>query len=169
MQRAAKAAEIKQAFRRAIEGHAHAVEQVNNGGRSLAHGLDRRLIRKKVSAVNCVVEVLPGGVPLALQILRGVNSALRANRMRALDRHNGKQIHMAAHFGDLNDGRQPCEPATHDDDFWITCHLVESNSCNEDPGPGNINHSSDYLSASLPHVNSSGCGIQRMVYESISF
>src|SRR5271169_1963248 len=81
VERPTKPAKIQQAFRGAIERHAHAVEQVNNAGRSLAHRLHRRLVGQEVSAVNGVVEMLPGGVTLALQVFRGVNSTLRAYRM----------------------------------------------------------------------------------------
>ncbi len=42
VERAAEAPEIEQALGGAVEGHAHAVEQVDNGRRRLAHGLDRR-------------------------------------------------------------------------------------------------------------------------------
>ncbi len=81
VQRAAEATKIEQAFRRAIEGNAHAVEQVNDGGRSLTHGLHRRLVGQEVTAVNGVVKVLPCGVAFALQVFRGVDTALCADRV----------------------------------------------------------------------------------------
>src|ERR1700756_1952845 len=81
----AKAAEVEQSFRRAIEGYAHTIEQIDDPGRRLAHVLDRRLIAEKVAAIDGVVKVLPGRIALALQILRRVDAALRANRMRTLD------------------------------------------------------------------------------------
>ena len=49
---AAEAAEIQQALGRAIEHHAHAIEQVDDAGRGLAHPLDRRLIGEEVAAVD---------------------------------------------------------------------------------------------------------------------
>ncbi len=79
IERAAEAAEVEQPLGSAIEGHAHAVEQVDDAGRGLAHGLDRRLVGQKVAAVDGVVEVLVGGVALALQILGGVDAALCAD------------------------------------------------------------------------------------------
>ena len=66
VERPAETAKIQQAFRSAIERHTHAVEQVNDARRSLAHGFDRRLVGQKVAAINGVVKVLPGGVALAL-------------------------------------------------------------------------------------------------------
>ena len=116
VERAAKAAEVEQALGRAIEGHAHAVEQVDDSRRGLAHGLDRRLVGQKVAAVDGVVEVLPGGVALALQVLGGVDAALRADRVRALDRDDGKQVHRAAGLGDLDDRRQARQPSANHDD-----------------------------------------------------
>ncbi len=122
IQRAAEAAEVEQAFRRAIEGNAHAVEQVDDAGRGLAHGLDRRLVGEEVAAVDGVVEVLAGGVAFALEVLGGVDAALRADRVRALDRDDGEQVNFTAHFGDLDDGGKAGEASAYDDDSW-SCHL----------------------------------------------
>ena len=94
-------------------------------GAHLAHRLHRRLVGEEVAAVNGVVEVLPGGVAFALQILGRVDAALRAYRVRALDRHDGKQIDLAAHFGDLDSGREARQSAADDDDSWI-CHCNSS-------------------------------------------
>ena len=90
-------------------------------GRGLAHGLDRRLVGQKVAAVDGVVEVLPGGVALALQILGGVDAALGANRVRALDGDDGKQIDRAAGLGDLDDRRQSGQASANHDDSGC-CH-----------------------------------------------
>ena len=58
-ERAAEAAEVEQAFGRAVEGHAHAVEQVDDG-RARSHiCFDRGLVGEEVAAVDGVVEVLP--------------------------------------------------------------------------------------------------------------
>ena len=112
----AKAAEIEQTFRRAIEGHAHAVEQIDDGRRCFAHGLDRRLVGEEVAAVDGVVKVLRGGVAFALQVLGRVDAALRAHRVRALDRHDGKQVHRSARLGDLDDRGKPGQPSPNHDD-----------------------------------------------------
>ena len=95
---ASKTAEVEQAFGRAIEGHAHAVEQIDDAGRGVAHSLHRRLVGEEVSAVNGVVEVLVGGVALALQVLGGVDAALRAYRVRALYRDDREQIALRRPF-----------------------------------------------------------------------
>jgi hypothetical protein len=69
---------------------------------------------------------MPGGVALALQVFRGINSALGANRVRPLDRHNGKKIHVATHLGNLDDCREPGESPAHNDYFWISHSLNQS-------------------------------------------
>ncbi len=56
---AAETAEVEQAFGRAIEHHAHPIEQVDDRRRRLAHRLDRRLMRQEVAAVNRIVKVNP--------------------------------------------------------------------------------------------------------------
>src|SRR5258708_32225697 len=109
VERSTKAPKIKQTFGRAIESDAHAVEQINDRGRGLAHGFYRRLVGKEVAAVDSVVKVLPRGVAFALQVLGGVASALRADRVRALDRNDGAEGNASAGFGDLDDR---CEAAT---------------------------------------------------------
>jgi hypothetical protein len=92
VERAAEAAKVQQPLGSAIEGHAHAIQQIDNRRGGLAHGLHRRLVGQKVAAVNGVVEVLVSGVALAFEIFRGVDAALRAHRVRTLDRNDGKQI-----------------------------------------------------------------------------
>ncbi len=115
----AKAPEIEQSLRSAVEGHTHAVQQIDDAGRGLAHGLDRRLIGQKIAAINRVVKVLPGGVALALQVLGCVDSTLRAHRVRALHRNDGEQVDLSAHFRDLDDRGQSRQPAADHHDFRI--------------------------------------------------
>ena len=104
VERAAEAAEVEQAFGGAVEGNAHAVEQVDDAGRGLAHGLHRRLVGEEVAAVDGVVEVLPGGVAFALQVLGGVDAALGADRVRPLDRDDGEEVNVTSHLGNLDGG-----------------------------------------------------------------
>ena len=125
VERAAEAAEVEQALGRAVEGHAHAVEQVDDGRRGLAHGLDGRLVGEEVAAVDGVVEVLVGGVAFALEIFGGVDAALRADRVRALDGDDGKQVDGAAGFGDLDDCREPGQPSANHDDSGC-CHVLSN-------------------------------------------
>ena len=66
VERAAEAAEVEQALGGAVEGHAHAVEQVDDARGGFAHGLDGGLVGEEVAAVDGVVEVLVGGVAFAL-------------------------------------------------------------------------------------------------------
>ena len=122
VERAAEAAKVEQPFRSAVEGNAHAVEQVDDSGGHVAHALDRRLVGQEVATVNGVVEVLPGGVALALQVLGGVDAALGANRVRPLDRNDGEEVNVTSHLGNFDGGRKSCQPATHNDDLRM-CHM----------------------------------------------
>ena len=117
IQCAAESAKIEQPFGSPIEGHSHAIEQVDDRRRRLAHCLYRRLVGEEVSAVDGVVKVLPGGVALALQIFGGIDAALRADRVRPLNRDDREEVNLAALLGDLDYGRRACEPATYDNDF----------------------------------------------------
>ena len=66
VKRAAEAAKVEQTFGRAIERNAHPVEQIDDAGRGVAHGFDRRLVGEEVATVDRVVEMLPGGIAFAL-------------------------------------------------------------------------------------------------------
>ena len=68
--------------------------------------------------------MLPGRIAFALKVLGRVDPALGAHRVRPLYRHDGKQIHVAAHFSDLDGRRQAREPATHHDDSRSSCHRI---------------------------------------------
>jgi hypothetical protein len=73
---AAKTAEVEQSFARARERHSHAIEQVDDRGRHLAHGFGRWLIGEEVAAVDRVVEVQPGRITFALGVDCAVDAAL---------------------------------------------------------------------------------------------
>ena len=73
-------------------------------GRHVAHDFDRRLVGEEVAAVHRVVEVLPGGVALALQVLGSVDAALGADRVRPLDRDDGEEVNVTSHLGNLDGG-----------------------------------------------------------------
>ncbi len=85
---AAKATKIEQAFLSAREGNAHAIEEIDDRRRHLAHGFCRRLIGEKVAAVNRVVEMFPGGIAFAFGVDGAIDATLRTNRMRAFDGDN---------------------------------------------------------------------------------
>src|ERR1051325_8430849 len=109
--RAAAAAEVEQALGRAIERHAHAVEQIDDAGRRVAHPLDGGLVREEVAAAARVEEVHLGRIVLALHIHGAVDAALRAHRVRALDRHDREQVHRHAGLGQLDRRHEAGEPA----------------------------------------------------------
>ena len=81
VERASEAAEVEQAFGRAVEGNAHAVEQIDNAGSGIAHGLHWWLIGEEIAAVDRIVKMLPGRITFTFEILGGVNSTLGTNRM----------------------------------------------------------------------------------------
>ena len=114
---AAETAEVEQALRGAVEGHAHAIEQIDDGGRGLAHQFDRGLVGEEITAVDGVVEVLVGGVALALEVFGGVDAALCADRVGTLDGDDGKEIDIAAGFGDFDDRSEACESSANHYDF----------------------------------------------------
>ena len=118
---ATEAAEIEQALGGAVEGHAHAVEEVDDGGGVFAHGLDGGLVGEEIAAVDGVVEVLVGGIALALQIFRRVDAPLRADGVRTLDGDDGEEIDGAAGFSDLDDCRESGKASADDDDSGC-CH-----------------------------------------------
>ncbi len=120
VERAAETAEVQQSFGRAVEGNAHAVEQVDDAGRGFAHGLHRRLVGEEIAAVHGVVKVLPGGVAFALQVLGGIDAALGAHRVRPLDRDDREEVDVTSHLGNLDGGRQACQSATDNDDLWMS-------------------------------------------------
>src|SRR2546423_5307503 len=125
MKRSAEATEIQQTFRSAREGNAHSVEEIDNRGSHLAHCFYGRLVRQKISAVDCVVEMLPGRIALAFGVHSAIDSALRADRMRALHGHNGEEVNRVTLFGNLHRCRQSCESAAYDcySDSVRGCHL----------------------------------------------
>jgi len=52
----------------AVEGDAHAVEQVDDGGARAVMSADGGLVGEEVAAVDGVVEVLVDGISLALEV-----------------------------------------------------------------------------------------------------
>ena len=118
---AAEAAEVEKAFRGAIEGNAHAIEQVDDGGGGFAHGLDGGLVGEEVAAIDGVVEVLVGGVAFALEIFGGIDAALRADRVGALDGDDGKKVDVSACLCDFDDCREPGQASANHDDSGC-CH-----------------------------------------------
>ncbi|CDN41770.1 hypothetical protein BN871_AL_00170 [Paenibacillus sp. P22] len=122
--RAAEAAEVQQAFRRAAEHDAHPVHQVDDAGGRFAHRLDRRLVGEEVASVDGIVEVLPWGVPFALCIDGAVDAALRAHGVGALDRHEREQVDVHARLGRLDCSHQAGESAA-DDDNVVFSHDFE--------------------------------------------
>src|ERR1043166_7062439 len=122
---AAETAKIEQPFARTRERHAHAIEQVDDRGRHLAHCFRWRLIGEKVAAVDRVVKVQPGGIVFAFGVNGAVDAALCANRVRTLHGNDRKQIDSVTTLSDLHRGGETGEPTANDRDLQtITCHYL---------------------------------------------
>src|SRR5213080_4580386 len=122
MLRAAKAAKVQQSFLRARKGNSHAIEEVDNSGGHFAHRFGGWLIREKVPAINGVVKMFPSRIAFALGVDCAVDTTLRADRMRALNRHDGKEIDVMTGFGNLHPRRQSCKSASNYCDLDSFCH-----------------------------------------------
>ncbi len=114
--RAAEPAKVEQAFGRPVEHHAHPVEQVDDRGRGVAHRLDGRLVGQEVAAVDRVVEMNLGRIPLTLRVDRAVDPALGADGMAPLDRNDREEVDRHSHFGRADGRHQPREAPSDDDD-----------------------------------------------------
>ena len=114
VQRAAEAAEVDEAFGRAVERNAHAIEQIDDARRRVAHALHERLVGEVVAALHRVLEVDVGVVAFALRVDRAVDAALRAHRMAALHGHEREQIDGNAELADLDGGHQAGKAAADD-------------------------------------------------------
>jgi len=73
-------------------------------------------LARKSAAIDSVVEVLVGGVALALEVLCGVDAALGADGVRALDGDDGEQIDRTARLGDFDDRRKARQASANHDD-----------------------------------------------------
>jgi len=116
----AETAIVQEAFGRAIKHDAHAIEEIDDARGVVAHTLDEGLIGEEIAAVDGVVEMLGRGVAFALLVFRGVDAALRANRMRALYGNDGEEVDGDARFGDANGRHESGQTTTHNDDFWLS-------------------------------------------------
>ena len=119
----AEVAEVEVAFWRARKGNAHAVEHLDELRSCLDHALDRDLVREEVAAVDRIIEMLINAVMLALRVHAGVDAALRAQRMGALDRAVGKQVDFAAELTDLDGRHETRETAAYNNDFLLFSHV----------------------------------------------
>ncbi len=121
VERPAEPPEVEQSLGGAVEHHPHAVEHINDARRGLGHVAHRRLAGQEVAAEDGVVEMLPGGVALALEVLGGVDASLRADGVRALHRYDGEHVHRDALLGDFDGGHQARQSTPNDNDLGL-CH-----------------------------------------------
>ncbi len=122
-ERAAEETKIAEPLGRAVEGHAHAVEQVDDPRRPVGHLQHRVLIGQVVAAVDRLIKVLVLAVPLlARDFVARVDAALGAHGVRPLDRHHGEEIHRHTRLGDADGGGETGEPPADDDDARLIRH-----------------------------------------------
>ena len=123
---AAEVAEVENALRRARERHAHAVEHLDELRRGLDHALDSELVGEEVAAVDRVIEMLVDGIMLALRVHAGVDAALGAEGVGALDGAVGEEVYLAAALANLERRHEAGEAAADDDDliFWFVSHSL---------------------------------------------
>ncbi len=108
-----ESAQVKQAFGRAVEHHAHAVEKVHDAWRRFAHAAYLRLVGQEIAAVDGVVEMLVHAVAFALGVQGRVDAALRASGMRALERHQREQVNLQSGFHNLECCHKPGKAAAY--------------------------------------------------------
>ncbi len=125
-ERAAEEAELALAFGGAVEGDAHAVEQVDDARGPVAHFQDGRLIGEEIAAQNGFIEVNPLAVALlAGDVVAGVDSALGADAVAALDGNHGEEIDVEPVLGELDGAREAREAAAdHDHSFRRRGHVI---------------------------------------------
>src|SRR5207244_6913802 len=69
-----------------------------------------------VTGVQTCALPISGRVALPLPVDRGVDPALRTDRVRALDGHDGEQVDGEPRLGDPDGGHQARQPAADDDE-----------------------------------------------------
>ncbi len=115
VQRAAEPPEVQQALRRSVEGHPHPVQEVHDPGGRLAHPLGQGLVGQKIPAFDRLVEMDLRAVPFPFGIDGGVDPALGADRVGALDRHEGEELTGQPGLCQLDDRHQAGQAAPDDD------------------------------------------------------
>jgi hypothetical protein len=120
VERASEEAEVVPALGRPVEGHAHAVEQVDDPRRPVRHLVHGGLLRQEVAAVDGLLEVLPlAEALLPGDVVAGVDAALGAHRVAALHGDDAEEVDLHAELGALDCAREAREPASDDDDALV--------------------------------------------------
>src|SRR5262249_20478969 len=108
----AETAVVQQALWRAVKHDAHAIEKIDDAGRSFTHSLDQWLIRQKIAAVDSVIKMFSGGVAFAFLVLCCVDATLRADRVRTFYWDNREEIDRNAGLGHLDGCHQSSQSST---------------------------------------------------------
>ena len=123
---AAEEAQIALALGGAVERHAHAVEQIDDPRRPVGHLQHRRLIGQEIAAQDGFIEVHPLAVSLlAGDVVAGVDAALGADAVAALDGDHREEIDVDAFLGQLDGAGQAGESAADDDDAFFVATAIQ--------------------------------------------
>src|SRR5207245_8582664 len=111
VERAAEAAEVEQSLAGAVERHAHAVEQIDDVRRRVAHALDGGLLGEEVAALERVLDVDVRVIAFALGVHGAVDAALSTYGVASLHRDDGEDVDVLAGLGKLDHRHESCEAA----------------------------------------------------------
>lgn len=122
LERSAESSEREESFGGAVEGDAHSVEEVDDGGGSFGHSHDRGLVVKEVSAGDGVFKVEVGRVAFSAEIDGAVDSALRTDAVAPLDGDKGEELYLVPGFCELHGGHEAGKASSNYDDCPLRCH-----------------------------------------------
>ena len=77
--RTTESAQVKKAFRSAVEHDPHAIEKVHDGRSRLAHACHHGLVRQEIAAIDGIVDVLPDRIAFTLGVEHRIDTALCAD------------------------------------------------------------------------------------------
>ena len=77
--RTTESAQVKKAFRSAVEHDPHAIEKVHDGRSRLAHARHHGLVRQEIAAIDGIVDVLPDRITFTLGVEHRIDTALCAD------------------------------------------------------------------------------------------
>jgi len=131
VERATEESQVTLTFERAVERHAHAVEEVDDLRRPVRHFVHRWLVREEVATVDRFIKVLVFRVTLlARDLVAGVDAALSADRVRALHGNDGEEIDADAGLCNAHGCGETCKASTDNDHatLGVYCHVGNPNS-----------------------------------------
>ena len=114
---ATEVTEVKHAFRRTGERHAHAVKHVHEFRSCLNHAFNSQLVSQEVTAVYRVIEMFIDGVMLTLGVHAGIHAALCTQGMGAFNRAIREEVNLTAVFTDFQRSHEARKAAAYDNNL----------------------------------------------------